>query len=139
MSNLNTHGVVDFDSAKRFLGNKSARQLCFATTLTHESVGEPDVTAVTVRHHGSPIIRYFSDGRLELSNAGWLSATTTDRLHRMTPASVRVTRAKGGSVESPLYSGPQPSSFVRVLDKVDTSDAARVGAFLVENARAQQA
>lgn len=116
MSNLNTHGVDNFETAQRFLGNKSARTLCFATTLTHESVGEPGVTAVTVRHHGSPIIRYFSDGRVEIRNAGWLSATTTDRLHRMTPPTVRVSRAKGGSVESPLYSGPQPAyNFERVI------------------------
>jgi hypothetical protein len=116
MSNLNTHGVVDFESAKSFLGDKSARTLCFATTLTHESIGEAGVTAITVRHHGSPIIRYRSDGQIEIRNAGWLSSTTTDRLHRMTPTSVRVSRAKGGHVESPLYSGPQPSyDFVRVI------------------------
>jgi hypothetical protein len=116
MSNLNTHGVDSFESAKRFLGNKSARTLCFATTLTHESVGDPDVTAVTVRHHGSPIIRYYSDGRIEIRNAGWLSSTTTHRLHAMTPTSVRVSRARGGSVTSPLYNGSQPSyNFERVI------------------------
>jgi hypothetical protein len=115
MSNLNTHGVADFESAKAFLGGKSMRTLAFATTLTHESVGEVDVTAIVVRHHGSPIIRYYSDGRVEIRNAGWLSATTTDRLHRMTPYLVRVTRAKGGHVESPLYSGIQPRDWERVL------------------------
>lgn len=127
MSNLNTHGVMDFESAQRFLGNKSMRVLCFATTLTHEAAsplgpggnvttdGDP-ITVIVVRHHGSPIIRYYSDGRIMISNAGWLSATTTDRLHRMTPATVRVSRAKGGSVESPLWSADyQPHHFERVV------------------------
>ncbi len=115
MSNLNMHGVDSFESAKKFLGSKSARTLCFATTLTHESVGEAGVTAVTVRHHESPIIRYFSDGRIEIRNAGWMSKTTTHRLHGMTPLEVRVSGAKGGSVTSPLYSGAQPHEFVRVV------------------------
>lgn len=127
MSNLNTHGVTDFESAKRFLGDKSQRVLCFATTLTHEAASpiEPGgnvsedgtaITKITVRHHGSSIIRYYSDGRIMIRNAGWLSATTTDRLHRMTPNSVRVSRAKGGSVESPLFTADyQPSHFERVI------------------------
>lgn len=56
MSNLNTHGVTDFESAREFLGDKSRRQLCFATTLTHEATvrGDADTTQITVRHHGSP-------------------------------------------------------------------------------------
>ena len=114
MSNLNTHGVVDYDSAQAFLGSKSQRTLCFATTLTQEA--HDGGLAVTVRHRESPIIRYFADGRVAIRNAGWLSSTTTDRLHRMTPDSVRVSRAKGGHVDSPEYSGPQPThTFERVI------------------------
>lgn len=113
MSNLNTHGVNSYETAQAFLGDKSARTLCFATTLTQVATAR-GVLAVEVRHHGSAIIRYYSDGQVEISNAGWLSSTTTHRLHAMTTADVRVSRAKGGSVTSPLYSGPQPSSFERV-------------------------
>jgi hypothetical protein len=114
MSNLNTHGVEDFATARAFLGDRSQRTLCFATTLTHEAT-DRDADAIVVRHHDSAIIRYYSDGRIEIRNAGWLSATTTDRLHRMTPEHVRVSRAKGGSVVSPLYSGDQPYEWTRVL------------------------
>lgn len=126
MSNLNTHGVEDFATARAFLGAKSQRTLCFATTLTHESASpiepggnvEPDgtpITRITVRHHDTAIIRYYSDGRIMVRNHGWLTATTTDRLHRMTPRGVQISRARGGSVVSPLYSGPQPTDWTRVL------------------------
>lgn len=113
MSNLNTHGVTDYASALRFLDGKSARTLCFATTLQQDAAH--GTTVISVRHHGSVIIQYLPTGEIFASNAGWLSATTTDRLHRMTPPEVRVSRAKGGHVESPLYSGAQPSTLTRVI------------------------
>ena len=116
MSNLNMHNVDSFDSASQFLGRQSSRTLCFATTLDRETVaGEHGVMAIAVRHHGSPIIRYFSDGCIEIRNAGWMSRTTTNRLHSMTPFDVRVSGAKGGSVTSPLYTGAQPHDFTRVV------------------------
>ena len=110
MSNLNTHGVTDYASALRFLGAKYRRTLCFATTLTNEG------PTITVRHHDSAIIRYWNKGGIiEIRNAGWLSLTTTDRLHRMTPYEVCVSFARGGSVDSPEYVGSQTSGWVRVI------------------------
>ena len=110
MSNLNTHGVVDYATAKAALAGKSARTLCYATTLQVDAVGNGQ-TAIVVRHHGSPIIRYFDGGRVDIRNAGWLSRTTTDRLHRMTPDDIMVSFAKGGHVSAPLYVGPQSTDW----------------------------
>lgn len=103
MSNLKLPAIHDFESARAYLDarGKSRVKIGFETTLTHEAHG------YVVRHHDSPIVRYTPDG-VEIRNAGWLSLTTTDRLHRLTPPSVRVSLAKGGWVESPLYSGRQP-------------------------------
>jgi len=109
MSNLNTHGVTDYQSAERFLGpNRSRRTLCYATTVTHEG------HAITVRHHDTAIVRYWDTGIVEIRNGGYLSRTTTDRLNRLTSYGVHVSFAKGGSVESPFYSGPQPYDWNRV-------------------------
>lgn len=109
MSNLNTHGVVDYASAKRALNGRHSVKICYATTLVDEG------TCITVRHHDTAIIRYWSGGLIDIRNGGFLSKTTTDRLHRMTPAPVRVSFAKGGSVESPFYRGPQPHAWTAVL------------------------
>lgn len=109
MSNLNTHGVTDYASAMRFLDGKYERTLCYATTLVDAGV------CVTVRHHDTAIITYWANGLIEIRNDGWLSKTTTDRLHRMTPSGVRVSFAKGGSVESPKYTGSQPYAWTAVL------------------------
>lgn len=114
MSNLNTHGVYSFETAKRFLGGKSQRTLCFATILQAQASGSSDVEMIAVRHHSTDIIRYYSDGRIEIRNHGYLTATTTDRLHRMTPMDVRVSRARGGHVESPAYVGAQPYDWTTV-------------------------
>ncbi len=113
MSNLNTHGVTNFASAQRFLGARSARTLCYATTLQCDAAHGG--TVITVRHHGSPIIQYLPNGQIMIRNAGWMSRTTSWRLHHMTPYEVRVSSAKGGSVDSPTYWGPQPAEWTRVI------------------------
>lgn len=119
MRNLNTHGVTDYASAMRYLSSRGPRThravpLCYATTLRAE--GHPSgVDVVVVYHHNEAIIRYWSDGSIEIRNAGYLSSTTTDRLHQMTPREVIVSGARGGSVDSPCYSGDQPYEWQTVV------------------------
>lgn len=112
MSNLNTRGVVDFATAERFLDGRSSATLCFATTVFRES---PD--SIVVQHHRTEIIRYCRDGQVDIRNGGYLTPTTTDRLHRMTPIDVRVSRAKGGWIEAPATGRLDfvPSDWVTVV------------------------
>lgn len=112
MSNLNMHGVQDYETASAFLGDAQSKTLCFATTLHRGgTAGDP---LIEVYHHNTAIIRYYASGEIVIRNAGYLTATTTTRLHGMTPREVCVSRAKGGSVTSPLYCGEQPYEWERV-------------------------
>lgn len=116
MSNLNMRGVRDYWTAERFLHENRinySRVLCYATTIRKEITAD-GYPMIVVRHHATDIIRYFSDGRVEIQSNGYLSQTTATRLHGMTPASVRVSSAKGGIVESPFYSGDWPYSWEQV-------------------------
>lgn len=108
VSNLNMHGVDSFATADAFLGTKSSAPLCYATTLFRSGGW------IIVTHHHTEIVRYRGDGTIEIRNGGFMSRTTTHRLHGMTPASVRVSGAKGGSVTSDHYNGCQPYSWERV-------------------------
>lgn len=106
MSNLNTHGVTDYDSALRFLDGEYSKTLCYATVLTHHSRNG----MIAVSHHDTEIIRYYASGAVMIRSAGYLSRTTTYRLHRMTPSEVVVSGVRldyGGMVTSPAYCGPQ--------------------------------
>lgn len=113
MSNLNMHGVRDYWTAERFLNGRASATPCYATTVRKEITAD-GYPVIVVRHHNTDIIRYFSDGRVEIQSNGYLSRTTATRLHGMTPHWVRVSSAKGGNVESPLYSGDWPYSWEQV-------------------------
>lgn len=119
MSNLNTHDVTDYESALRFLDGRKQAVLCYATTLMYD----PDVLSggvVTVYHHNTAIIRYYADGSIEIRTAGYLTTTTVGRLHNMTPPEVRVSRAKGGSVQAPVLSADfVPADWVEVVPAVE--------------------
>lgn len=111
MSNLNLRGVDSWGAANRFLGEDDEKTLAYATKLRRSPCGE----WIEVVHHRTAIIRYHCDEyQVYLRNGGYVSRTTSDRLHQMTPASVGVSFAKGGSVHSPMYEGPQPHDWARV-------------------------
>lgn len=59
--------------------------LCYATTLTNGGGDGP-----TIVHHNTPIVTWHLDGSITLNGGGWVSRTTADRMHRFTPANVRV-------------------------------------------------
>lgn len=103
MSNLNTHGVTDYVSAMKFMQGKDRGRgpvtLCYETVLRLEQ-HPSGLSMIEVCHHGTGIIRYWSDGTIDIRTGGWLSVTTVSRLHNMTPREVRVSRAKGGSVRT---------------------------------------
>lgn len=96
MSNLNTNGVQDWFTAERFLNGRKRAVPCYATELIRMD------DYIEVRHHGTAIIRYTPDS-ISIRNCGWLTVTTTGRLNAMTPASVIVSRARGGSVRAPKW------------------------------------
>lgn len=85
MSNLKLPNMHDYLTASRELGNKQDKRIGYKTVLKRLSD-----TVLSVEHHDSKIIEYRADGTILISNAGWDSSTTKDRLHRLTPANVRV-------------------------------------------------
>lgn len=85
MSNLKLPNVIDYATAERELGNKEIKRIGYKTALVRKTTGE-----IVVTHHNSEIISYDHDGSTYITNAGWDSATTKDRLHRLTPINVRV-------------------------------------------------
>lgn len=108
MTNLNLKNVDSYSSAMRFLDGRRERPLAYATRLVNYG---PHVEVI---HHTTAIIKYMANGDVEIRNHGYLSRTTSDRLHRMTPAGVQVSFAAGGSVNSPKYTGSQPYNWTRV-------------------------
>lgn len=85
MSNLKLPNMYDYLTASRELGDKQHKQIGYKTVLKRLSR-----TVLSVEHHGSKIIEYRADGTILITNAGWNSSTTKSRLHRLTPANVRV-------------------------------------------------
>lgn len=101
MSNLQLPQITTYESALRELNGQRFRRIGYKTTLrlVHTGFG----TVATVQHHNTDIIDYYPDGGIALDTGGWSSSTTTHRMHRLTPRSVRVF-IKGGTtyVETPL-------------------------------------
>ena len=93
MSNLKLPDVTDLESARRFLGGRQRSRLGYATTIGLAAGGD-----VVVTHHSTDIIRYLSDGGIWLRADGWVTSTTADRMHRLTPPHVRVGRRLGNYV-----------------------------------------
>lgn len=118
MSNLNTHGVTDYDSALRFLTDddgvvRYSKTLCYKTVVTNWGNG-----MILVTYYDTNIIRYYSSGAVMIRTDGYLTRTTTDRLHHLTPREVIVSGVRldyGGMVTSPVYNGPQPVQWELVV------------------------
>lgn len=87
MSNLDTQDVTDLGSARAFLGNRQVARLCNNTTIRHGLGGD-----IIVTYHATDIVTYCNDGATILRADGWVTATTATRLHKLTPAHVRVGR-----------------------------------------------
>jgi len=87
MSNLKPrYTPTSYGEAVRILANRGRSRvvLCYATHL------QDDASGPAIYHHGSRIIQYAPNGDITLYGYGWATRTTADRMHRFTPAWVRV-------------------------------------------------
>jgi hypothetical protein len=93
MSNLSPKFTpTDYESAKRIHdAHGDIHNLCYAT----EFVGSERLKYYAILHHGTTIVMYRPNGDIVLNANGWASRTTADRMHRFTPANVRVNNRKG--------------------------------------------
>jgi hypothetical protein len=80
MSNLKLKSKTDPISLHLFLGNRTTRILGYETTVTRMSEGED--SWFKIKHHGSTVARIHS-WQVEVSNAGYSSPTTRNRLGKI--------------------------------------------------------
>lgn len=79
MSNLNLPNM-SYES----LVNRKPGKIAYETTLTHKRHGVTgEVLECQIRHHGNLIARISPDN-IEISNCGWHSPTTANRLSTIT-------------------------------------------------------
>lgn len=91
MSNLSPKFTPrTYGDAHDILDNRDEVKLCYETVLTN-GVGD----GPTIRHHRTHIVTWHADGSITLNGNGWASRTTADRMHRFTPANVRVNSRRG--------------------------------------------
>lgn len=72
-----------FDQAERMLGNRQRR-----TILNNTTIERGGRNRVNVVHHGSVIGAFEPNGEVMLTNAGYGSVSTRERLSAMTPPGV---------------------------------------------------
>lgn len=73
----------NYSEAERMLNGKDARTLLNNTTINRGGNGR-----VFIAHHGSVIGSFEANGEVMLTNAGYGSVSTRDRLSAMTPPGV---------------------------------------------------
>lgn len=73
----------DYASAERMLNGRDARTLFNNTTINRGGNGR-----VFIAHHGSVIGSFEANGEIMLTNAGYGSVSTRERLSGMTPPGV---------------------------------------------------
>lgn len=80
MSNLKLKAdITDRASALDFLDGRSSRKLGHNTFVVLRDGGDPAVT-----YHATDIVTYHGDGSVTFDCGGWATATTVDRMHRLT-------------------------------------------------------
>lgn len=85
MSRYSTRLPKNYEQASRMLDGRNSRTLFNNTVLKFSVNGE----SVMVEHHGSTIAQFRSNGEVMLTNAGYGSVSTRERLSAMTPPGVR--------------------------------------------------
>lgn len=83
MSRYSSRLPSDYAQAERMLGKRDQRTL-FNNTVIHRGGNR----RVFVTHHGSVIGSFEADGSVMLTNAGYGSVSTRERLNGMTPPSL---------------------------------------------------
>lgn len=67
---------LSYNNLRELMGTRSRKNVGYATVATWE----PAARKFTIFHHGSEIV-VIRRNRVEVSNAGWSSVTTADRMN----------------------------------------------------------
>lgn len=87
--------VHDFDSAKRFLGNREERKLANNTIIAWRTKPFQDGGGtIGVRLHGTWIVQYHEDGTVTLDSGGWETTTTKQRINQLLPPPFGISQEK---------------------------------------------
>lgn len=105
MSSLKLPVRSTAEEYRALLAGKDSKRIAYATALHATN------RSVTITHHDSSIFQLYDDGAISFTSAGWISATTTDRLHRLLKAAnprLGLNRERGSlylhiDVSSPPY------------------------------------
>ena len=96
MSNLKLPDVHDHASAQRFLGKRESKRMAYNTTIRRIGRYTDDDAGIerdfAVRYVATDIVTNHADGTITLHTGGWDTTTTTNRMHRLTPAHIWVNR-----------------------------------------------
>jgi hypothetical protein len=77
MSNLQMPTIASYDAAERAYRNAPpSGRIGHNTVITKEAGG-----IYLIRYHNNPIVGYEPDGSIHVSNAGWASTTTNNRIN----------------------------------------------------------
>ena len=92
MSNLTFKKEIwSYGDAEAFLDGAKTRKLAHNTHVVRRSEDK-----IAVRYHDTDIVTYRRDSeRIELYANGWVTRTTSERIHRLTPSTIEV-RIKNG-------------------------------------------
>lgn len=94
MSRALLPAVHDHATACELLGSRGSRRIGHNTWLRETREG------VAVRYHETDIVVYRPDGSIRLDTGGWITATTVERMHRLVPREIIVSRRKGEVIVS---------------------------------------
>lgn len=90
MSNLKFLATVkSYEDADKFLDGKQARR------LGHNTYVERGDNVIAVRYHSTNIVTYVPGDVIVLRANGWVTSTTANRMHMLTPDNVRIGRKQG--------------------------------------------
>ena len=79
----NAPRINDYLTALRALDGRESRKLWHNTYVERHAAD-----CVGVRYHRTYVVRYWSDGKVQLTTAGWNTSTTKLRLNLFSPARV---------------------------------------------------
>lgn len=123
-------GIVDYESANRYMQTSKTDYLCNNTRLTRLSDD-----AIGLQLHGHTIVVYHANGDTTLDSCGYRTSTTKDRLNRFTLFTVYqknwnwfiVTRQAGHYVTSSFQSGMRINAMGVIVGGAVYIDQERVG------------
>lgn len=77
------HEVKNYQQAKDFLAGKKSRRIAHNTWVELR-----DADTIALRYHATDVVTYKANGTVILTNGGWQTVTTKERLNAFSPVSV---------------------------------------------------